>query len=151
MDEVFGSDNGRRLLRCGILIPLMPLVGRWCWKSLQNEAVELEFETIELRTNGFLIRDCAVALDLESMLLRDLGQNRFSTVSVISRHSGAVHLGPLYPHKQTSTDAMGMFEGHGGCGRLISALSAFQFPVPWKIFPDTSLEIPCSVAQGIRL
>src|SRR5262249_25410001 len=48
--------------------------------------VELEFETIESEQMDFLNRSCAVALDLESMLLRDLGQNPFSTVSSRSGH-----------------------------------------------------------------
>jgi len=30
-------------------------------------------------------------------------------------------------------------------------LRGWKFPVPRKIFPDTSLEILCSVAKGIRL
>jgi hypothetical protein len=52
--------------------------------------VELEFETIESEQMDFLNRSCAVALDLESMLLRDLGQNPFSTVSTQSGHGAAV-------------------------------------------------------------
>jgi hypothetical protein len=35
--------------------------------------------------------------------------------------------------------------------RRFAANPAIKFPVPRKIFPDTRLEIPCSVAQGIRL
>src|ERR1700716_325118 len=46
--------------------------------------MELEYETNESRQGAFLNRDCALTLDLESMLLWRPPQNPFSTALVKS-------------------------------------------------------------------
>jgi hypothetical protein len=50
-----------------------------------------------------LNQGCVLVHDLESMLLRDPPQNRFSTVSVISGYAETFAVSPLYSRKADMT------------------------------------------------